>query len=475
MPEIAVTSLPIRLQRQVDQARTAFDRGNTEYAINICREILKDHPGCLPVRRLLRATQLKVYKTKNPLVAKVVGAVRVVPALLAAQAMLKKHPANALVAIERALGADPSHVGALRVVAEAALALDLPETALFALESVREQKPDDRQVLIRLAEAYVAAGRSSEGLAIAESLLRDSPGDAVLQELLKHASVAQSINAGRWESGSGTFRDKLRDEQEAVALEQASKVVRSAEMTEHQLDDAIARQQAEPANLNHYREIVQCCRTLGRLDEAITWLGRARELPTGAADVTLEKLESELRIQRAAERVQQRESELAAAGGEPVVPDAELTRRREELSATRLGELRKFVDKYPNDLAYKFELGQALFAAGEIDQAIQQFQVVQRSPKLRRDALMQLGACFQAKRLYDLAVQQYETAKAENLSFDEYKKEAIYQLGCCFEAMGRGERAVEEFKLIYSWDIGFRDVAARIDRFYSSSRGEGGV
>ena len=472
MPEIAVTSLPIRLQRQVDQARTAFDRGNTEYAINICREILKAHPGCLAVRRLLRATQLKVFKTKNPLIAKALGALRAAPVLLSARAMAKKHPASALVTIERALVADPSHIGALRLLAEAALAMDLPETAMFALESVREQKPDDRAVLVRLAEAYIAGGRTIDGLAIAENLLRESPGDPVVQELLKHASVAQSINAGRWESGSGTFRDKLRDEHEAVSLEQAGKVVRSSEMTQRQLDEALARQEAEPANLNHYRDIVQCHRTLGNLDEALAWIQRAREQPMGAADVTLEKLASELRLQRASELVKEREAELAATGGDS--SDAELARRRRAHAEARIAEMRKFAEKYPTELGYKHELGQALLETGQVDLAIQQFQVVQRSPKLRREALMLLGACFQAKQLYDLAIQQYETAKAENPSFDRHKKEATYQLGCCFEAMGRGERAVEEFKQIYSLDIGFRDVAARIDRFYAQSRDAGG-
>lgn len=468
MPEIAVTSLPIRLQRQAEQARTAFDRGNTEYAINLCREILKGQPGCLTVRRLLRATQLRVYKTRNPALAKVWGAVGIIPGLLVAQAVVKKSPATALIAAERALGADPSNPAVLRVLAEAAMALDLPETALFALESVMEHKPADRTFRVRLAEAYIAAGRSDEGLAIAESLLRSAPDDAILQELLKHASVAQSISAGRWESGSGSFRDKLRDEDEAVSLEQAAKIVRSMEMSQRQLDEAIARHQAEPANLNHFRMIVQICRALGKLDEAITWLGRARELPTGAADSTLDKLESELRLQRAAELVQQQIDVVTAAGGDPAA-DPGVIQRREELARTRLTEMKRFVDKFPNEHGYKFELGKAYLETGQLDLAIQQFQIVQRSPKQRVAALMLLGECFQAKQLLDLAAQQYESAKAEIIAFDEHKKEAIYQLGCCYEAMGRAERAVEEFKLIYSWDIGFRDVAAKIDRFYSKS------
>jgi lipopolysaccharide biosynthesis regulator YciM len=468
MPETAVTSLPTRLQRQFDQARTAFDRGNTEYAVNICRGILEAHPGCLAVRRLLRATQLKVFKTKNRLVAKTLGAVKVFPVLLSAQTQLKKNPAAAMRTIERALNADPSHVGAQRVLADAARALDLPETAVFAMESVREQLPNHRPTLVRLAMAYIAAGRAQEGLAIAERLTREAPEDATVKELIKHASVAQSIHTGRWDSASGTFRDKLRDEEQSVSLEQAGKLVRSEDMTLRQIEEALTRVRADPQNLNLYRTIVQGYRALGQLDEALEWLARARAQPTGAADVSLEKLESELRLTRAEDRVRERAAAVEAAGGDPT-HDAEVQRLQREHVETRVHELRTFVDKYPNDHNYKFELGQLYRELGQLDLAIQQFQVVQRSPRLRLGSLMNLGSCFRAKGLFDLAVQQFETAKAEIAAFDEQKKEAIYELGCCYEAMGRAERAVEEFKLIYSSDIGFRDVAAKIDKFYAKS------
>ena len=34
--------------------------------------------------------------------------------------------------------------------------------------------------------------------------------------------------------------------------------------------------------------------------------------------------------------------------------------------------------------------------------------------------------------------------------------------------MGKKEEAVEQFKLIYETDIGYRDVAAKVDAYYSS-------
>ena len=43
----------------------------------------------------------------------------------------------------------------------------------------------------------------------------------------------------------------------------------------------------------------------------------------------------------------------------------------------------------------------------------------------------------------------------------------IYNLGCVLEAMGKREEAVEQLKLIYETDIGYKDVAAKVDAYYS--------
>ena len=50
--------------------------------------------------------------------------------------------------------------------------------------------------------------------------------------------------------------------------------------------------------------------------------------------------------------------------------------------------------------------------------------------------------------------------------FDEEKKELIYLLGCVLEKMGKREEAIEQFKLIYEVDIGYKDVAEKMDAYY---------
>lgn len=466
MSEISVASLPVRLQKQVAHARTAIDRGNTEYAINICRGILRRHPGCLAVRRLLRAAQLKVFKSRSPLVGKIVGGLLGTPTVLAAQTLIKKNPDKALDIAEKALGSNPTHAGALRVLAQAATARGLPETAVFALEAAAEVKKDHKVTLVLLAEAYIASGRSADAVGIADNLLADDPANMEYQELVKRASVAKSISAGKWEAPGGSYRESLRDEEAAVSLEQSGKVMASEEMTRRIIEETKARIEAEPLNLNHYRTIIEGYRRIGDLPGAIVWVEKARAIPVGSVDSNLERTEVDLRIELAESNVNARIEEVASSGEDPD-SDAEVGRLREELSNLRIANLEVLTQKYPSELSYKFDLGELYEESGKIEAAIQQYQLVQRSPKFRVSALANLGACFMAKGLHDLAVEQLETAKAEISTFDKQKKEIVYRLACCYEKLGQSERAVQEFKQIYSIDISFRDVAEKIDAFYS--------
>jgi tetratricopeptide (TPR) repeat protein len=45
--------------------------------------------------------------------------------------------------------------------------------------------------------------------------------------------------------------------------------------------------------------------------------------------------------------------------------------------------------------------------------------------------------------------------------------EITYALGSVLEKMGKKEEAIEQFKKIYEVDVGFKDVAKRVDDYYS--------
>src|SRR5476651_880062 len=75
MPDVTVTSLDPRVQKQVENAQTALQRGNLDYVLEVAGQVLKAAPGCLPVRRLLRTAQLRHAQTKSKLGTRMFGSV----------------------------------------------------------------------------------------------------------------------------------------------------------------------------------------------------------------------------------------------------------------------------------------------------------------------------------------------------------------------------------------------------------------
>jgi tetratricopeptide (TPR) repeat protein len=465
MPEVPVASLDPRYQKLIENARIALDRGNLDYVLEVTAQVLKVQPGCLPVRKLQRVAQLRASRGKSGgFMGRALSGLSTAPFMFGGS---KKEPAKLLEMAEGFLAKDPGSVPALKMLAEAAAGLGLLETVAFALDAVREIEPTNRANLLALGEAWLAAGKPAEALKAADEILRDKPTDADAQNLMRKASVAQTVNKHKWDD-QATYRDKLKDEKQSVSLEQAAKVVTADVMTNRLLEEALARVAKEPNNLNHYRSVAQAYRQLGNLEESLAWVRKAREQPTGKTDAALDKQESELATAVIEKHMKEAEAAVAAAPGDAGAA-AKLEAAKKELAEFKLAEAKRYVERYPNDYPARFNLGNQLFDTGQVDAAIAQFQQAQKGPQVRIGALVGLGRCFKAKRLFDLAVTQFNLAKNDLTTMDDTKKEVIYELGACYELMGKADAAIEEFKIIYSEDIGFRDVADKINAFYTKS------
>lgn len=463
MPEVPVASLDPRYQKLIENARIALDRGNLDYVLEVTAQVLKAQPGCLPVRKLQRVAQLRANRGKGGgFMGRAMSGLSTAPFMFGGG---KKDPAKQLETAEGLLAKDPTNVPALKMLAEAAGGLNLPETVAFALDAVREIEPTNRSNLLALGEAWLAAGKPTEALQVADEILRDKPTDAEAQNLMRKASVAQTVAKHKWDD-QATYRDKLKDEAQAVSLEQSAKVVTGDVMAARLLEESLARVAKEPNNLNHYRSVSQAYRQMGKLEDALVWVRKAREQPAGKTDAALEKQESELATAVIELHTKAAEAAVAAAPGDAAA-QAKLEAARKELAEFKLTEARRYIERYPNDYPARYNFGALLLEAGQTDQAIAQFQQAQKGPPVRVASLVGLGRCFKAKRLFDLAVTQFNAAKTELTQMDDTKKEVIYELGTCFELMGKADAAIEEFKVIYSEDIGFRDVADKVNAFYS--------
>jgi tetratricopeptide (TPR) repeat protein len=129
-------------------------------------------------------------------------------------------------------------------------------------------------------------------------------------------------------------------------------------------------------------------------------------------------------------------------------------------------ECQKRVEKYPTDLAIRYEMGVLNFQAGKINEAMQEFQKARGNPHKRLAAMGYLAQCYGRKKMFDMAARTLQEAIKEKPTFDDEKKELVYNLGSMLENMGKKEEAIEQFKIIYEMDMGYKDVAAKVDAFY---------
>lgn len=467
MKEVTLDSLDPRLQKQVLNANKAISK-NPVYAIDILSNIIQRHPGCLEVRRDLRKAQQRATQGKSGGLSGLMSKVSGLGKSLRAP-KVEKDPQQALDAAEAMLRSDPANIAGHQLLGEAAKALELNETAAFAYEEIYRIEPTNTGNVKALMEAYILIGKNEAAIRIGEVAYRANPNDDGIQSLVKKASVQQTVDKGRWDEDE-SFRDKLKDEDEAQKLEQASRAKTGAAGLRSLIEDALKAVEAEPENINLYRDIASNYRKLGEFENALEWIEKARQLDSGKADVNLERTAAALQREKMQAAVQAQEAILEK---DPDNADAKaaLEAIRKEAHAMRREQSEHLVQRYPNEFSYRFELGEIYLEDGETDAAIKELQLAQRSPKVRVQALILLGKAYKEKRFFDLAIEQFDGAKGEISGVSDVKKDVLYELGQCYELQGNMEKAMAEYKTLYAADIAFRDVAQKIDDFYSKQNG----
>src|SRR5258708_24572671 len=162
MSEVLVNSLSIALQKQVESAGAAFERGRPEEAAELCAKILEEQPACLSVRKLERAALLKLASARQSGLSKFVMAVSHAPFLLGGSIRLKTEPQVTFASAAKLLQRDPKDISALNLMGQAAMALGWQETAVFAFEAASDLNHERVAIWISLSGAYLASGRAKE-------------------------------------------------------------------------------------------------------------------------------------------------------------------------------------------------------------------------------------------------------------------------------------------------------------------------
>jgi tetratricopeptide (TPR) repeat protein len=278
---------------------------------------------------------------------------------------------------------------------------------------------------------------------------------------LKDLSARKTLDEGGYEAladGSGSYRDILKDKDEAVSLEQQNRQVKSEDVAERLIGEYEARLKTEPKNLKLMRQLAELYTQKKQFDKALSYY---EQIKAGGAsgDSTLDRNIAETMGRKFDDQIARLDSST------PDYAD-KLAKLQAEKQAYQLAECQKRVERFPTDLQIRFELGQHYFQMGKITEAMKEFQKAQGNPHRRIQAMSYLGQCFARRGINDLAASTFQDAIKEKVVFDDEKKELVYLLGCVYEKMAKREDAIAQFKLIYAVDVGYKDVAEKIDAFY---------
>lgn len=465
MPEKDINDVSRQAKESHDKGVAALQRNNLEAAIGYLQNACQSEPGFLKARQLLRATQIKRFKTggKGGMFSKLMGSVAGSPALASAMANVKKDPAKAMDAAEKALGSNPFNIQALGLQAEAAMAMDLTATAVFAYETARDGSPDNTDVLMKLAACHMACGQADKARDCYDRVLKLEPNNSEAYQGSKDATAQGAMDKGKWETAT-SYRDLIKDKDEAESLERAGRIFKDEDVLRAQMADVYKQAQAQPENVSLWRKLGDLAVQANEFDYAVQNYRHAYEL-TSKSDLTLEKLAVDTAIKKINYAVQQKEAQLKADPGNQALQQ-EIASLQQEREKVMLEECEARARHYPNDLDIRYEFGTLLYRNGMVDKAIAEFQTAANNPRTRVPCINWLGKCYRDKGMLDMAVQRFKSAAEECEVMDGVKKEVLYNLGSVYEQMGKGEEAIEQFKILYDVDVNYRDIGQKIEAYY---------
>ncbi|HTG42895.1 MAG TPA: tetratricopeptide repeat protein [Verrucomicrobiae bacterium] len=447
-----------------EKGNAALQKKNFDYAIAIYNQVLNTEPGFYPCREALRSCQLSKAGSGGGFFKKVFGTASASPQMAKAQFQVRNSPVEALTTCEQILNADPNNATAHRILAEAAMALEFPKTAVLSLEIASRNNPRDIDAALKLGEALNASGQIQRAQTIYTELQKANPNNPAIAQALKNLAARRTLRDGGYEAmeaSGGSYRDILKDKAEAKTLEQENRQVKSEDVAGELIREYQARLEKEPNDRRLLRSIAELYAQRKEFETALEYYAQMKTIE-GQADPALDKAIAALKIRRFENKVTQ----LDATSPEYESQKAAVEKERVEF---QIAEARRLVEAYPNDLAHRFDLGVTLYNAGRISEAIQEFQKAQHNPHKKIQSLYYLGQSFAKRNMLDLAARSLQNALAEKQGFDEEKKELIYVLGSVLEKQGKPEQAIEQFKQIYEVDIGFKDVAAKVDAYYAGT------
>lgn len=438
------------LSKHLENAADAVKRRNFALAIKIYGQVLQIQPDYGDARSgLRRALFAKVaQKPASKATAVLFGGVHL---LVGEVCRLCGRHAAAARSYERYLGHDPLAEGANLKLGRSLQQAGMRRSALAVYEAYAEAQPRCLEACRAAGALFYEQGKVPQALAMYEQALKVDPRDQESLKARKDLAAEGALRSTGIEK-AGSSRELIKDKEQQRQLERQERLQMSAEEIDQELEQLEGKLQEAPSDLKLLRRTAKLREMAKDLSGALDLLDRALQLQP--SDAELQELTGDLRV-----RLQEQMVEKAQKRGD----EAATARARAALAELRVAESKRRVDRNPADFGARFQLGSSLLEAGQVDAAIAELQQAVKDPRKKNEAMFLLGRAFQKKNLLELALGQFEKA-LQAAGSGALAKEALYEMGEICSGLGKREEALRHFTRILEQDIGFRDVATKVQQ-----------
>lgn len=450
------------------KAELAIKKRNYDYAIELLLQGLEIDPDRLEERKKLRATAVRrvqeaggntmgggAFKLKR------LGALGRVKKL-----GITKDFEKQVLELEKILRDAPQNVDLNMDLANAFVQSDRIDSAIWAYTCVLEVAPSNVDALKSLGRLYEKQSDLERAIQCWERVRQADPSDQEAGKAVRDlaaSTMMKKADARRQQGGGdGSFRDLLKDSDESGKLEQKQKIIRTS-------DDAMAAIDLKQEEVDKNPDNTRMRRELGDLYVKAKKFDEARKVYEAALEIDPRDMYTQERLGTLQERQIQATIEDLRADLAKSPDDATIQQRikaeERKYNEFMLTELPRRVAAHPTDYSLKATLGKLYQKHGRHDEAIQQYQQAGKDPKYAIESNYRIGQCFAAKKLYDLAIKQYNAALGGVSEQDStLAKKLRYDLATAHLEKGDSDKALEYYEEVMSVDIGFLDVSQKVDQ-----------
>ncbi len=461
---------------QFDRANQVVATGNYDYGIRLLLSCCKLDPANLIYRQALRRTEKAKYS--NNLRGSFFAGLFSWPKRARLKTALRTRDyLGALEHGEKILTRNPWDVGAQMTLAEAAEALGLLDLAVWYLEQARQKQSMDPHLNRSLARLYEQRGNFTQAMALWALVKKARPSDQEAQHKLKDLAADDTIARGQYEAVVDGGGPKEETDPDAPAMKETKSgpVLRRAAAEQPTAADRVTREaaavrtrlEADPTSIPLHLQLAAIYRRAGQFNEALALLqeglgatGNAFELMVEIADLEAEPFRRDLAAAEEKLKADPDNAELRKVRN----------RLRKEVTTRELDIYRKKSERFPTEMAHRYQVGVRLLRLGQVDEAIRELQMSRADPRHRWQSLLQLGHCFKARNNWKLAQRNFEESLAGLPAGDtENRKEVLYELAQGCAAAGDLSHALDLAHELANLDFNYRDINRRLEEWEAAA------